>query len=400
MHIVVYDRLGLFTGVPGQVLETYHNLSRATDALNSTGETNYYATVLNGTSRYIWWANDLAEAPSANAADVASATTTEPQVFFFTGGQDGPSESTVAPQTVFAGYDCFQSVEQYEIDLVMCGKSIGGIDGSLLPNYVLSNLTQYRKDCVAFASPALDDVVNNVGNELTSILAFRNNLYNTSYQVLDTGYKYQYDNYNDNYVWVPLNGDIAGTCARTDFTNDFFWSPAGLTRGQILNIVQLAYNPPQADRDVLYPNGINPVITLPQLGTVLFGDKTLYTSTSAFSRINVRRLFIGLERAIGTMAKFELFEFNDSFTQNNFKATVNPYLAQIQGARGITDFLVVCDSTNNTPEIVDQEQFIAAMYIKPARSINFILLQFVAVATGVAFSEVILGSSIPSSTVQ
>jgi phage tail sheath protein FI len=206
---------------------------------------------------------------------------------------------------------------------------------------------------------------------------------------LDSGYKYQYDRYNDIYRWIPLNGDVAGLCARTDQTNDAWWSPAGLNRGNIKNVVKLAWNPRKAERDVLYNNGVNPVVTFPGQGTVLYGDKTLLAKPSAFDRINVRRLFIVLEKAISTAAKYSLFEFNDAFTRAQFKNLVTPYLRNIQGRRGITDFLVVCDETNNTAQVIDSNQFVGDIYIKPARSINFIQLNFVAVGTGVQFSEVV-----------
>ena len=221
------------------------------------------------------------------------------------------------------------------------------------------------------------------------MVSFRNNLRSTSYAVMDSGYKYMYDRYNDLYRWIPLNGDVAGLCVRTDNTNDPWWSPAGLNRGQIKNLVKLAYNPRKADRDTLYKAGINPVVTFPGQGTILFGDKTLLNKPSAFDRINVRRLFIVLEKAIATASKFTLFEFNDAFTRAQFKSLVVPYLREVQGRRGITDFLVVCDDTNNTPDIIDRNEFVGDIYIKPARSINFIQLNFVAVRTGVAFSEVV-----------
>jgi phage tail sheath protein FI len=206
---------------------------------------------------------------------------------------------------------------------------------------------------------------------------------------MDGSYKYQYDRYNDLYRWIPLNGDIAGLCARTDQTNDAWWSPAGFNRGQIKNIVRLGYSPKEAERDTLYVNNINPVVTFRGEGTVLYGDKTLQSKPSSFDRINVRRLFIVLEKAISSASKYSLFEFNDPFTRSQFKNLVVPYLRQIQGRRGITDFYVVCDETNNTPQVIDSNQFVGDIYIKPARSINFIQLNFVAVGTGVQFSEVI-----------
>lgn len=221
------------------------------------------------------------------------------------------------------------------------------------------------------------------------MVEFRNSCRSTSYAVLDSGYKYQYDKYNDQYRWVPLNGDIAGLAAYTDSIRDAWWSPAGFNRGQIKNIVKLAWNPKKGERDILYKNGVNPIVNFPGQGIVMFGDKTLLAKPSAFDRINVRRLFIVLEKAIATAAKFTLFEFNDEFTRASFVNLVTPFLRDVQGRRGVTDFVVVCDETNNTGEVVDRNEFVGDIYIKPARSINFIQLNFVAVRSGVEFSEVI-----------
>jgi phage tail sheath protein FI len=221
------------------------------------------------------------------------------------------------------------------------------------------------------------------------VIDYRNLLRSTSYAVLDSGYKYQYDKYNDVYRWVPLNGDTAGLCVRTDNTRDPWFSPAGFNRGQIKNVVKLAFNPDKADRDQLYKNGINPVVNFPGQGVVLYGDKTLLAKPSAFDRINVRRLFIVLEKAIATASKFTLFEFNDEFTRASFRNLVEPFLRDVQGRRGIYDFRVVCDDTNNTPEVIDRNEFRGDIYIKPARSINFIQLNFVAVRTGVEFEEIV-----------
>jgi len=266
-----------------------------------------------------------------------------------------------------------------------------GASNSAVITYVISNLAERRKDCMVFFSPPLSSVQANVTQPVTSIISFRNNTManiSSSYAVMDSGWKYQYDRYNDVYRWVPLNGDVAGLCARTDLTNDPWWSPAGLNRGQIKNVVKLAYSPNKTDRDLLYKNGVNPVISVIGSGTVLYGDKTLQIKPSAFDRINVRRLFIVLEKAIATASKYSLFEFNDAFTRAQFKNLVEPYLRDVQGRRGITDFLVVCDTTNNTGEVIDRNEFVADIYIKPARSINFITLNFIATRTGISFSEV------------
>jgi phage tail sheath protein FI len=242
-----------------------------------------------------------------------------------------------------------------------------------------------------FASPqsVSGDVVVGSGSTATdALIAYRNSLPSTSYGVLDTGYKYQYDRYNDKYRYVPLNGDIAGLCARTDYTNDPWFSPGGLNRGQVKNVVRLAVNPTKTDRDELYKNGVNPVVTFPGEGTVLFGDKTLLAKPSAFDRINVRRLFIVMEKAIATAAKFQLFEFNDSFTRAQFRSLVEPFLRDVQGRRGITDFRVKCDESNNTGEVIDRNEFVADIFIKPNRSINFITLTFVAARSAINFSEI------------
>jgi phage tail sheath protein FI len=255
--------------------------------------------------------------------------------------------------------------------------------------YVINNICESRKDCIALVSPKMDSVVGEQ-DPLTSVLLDREDLQiSTSYAVMDNNWKYMYDKYNDTYRWVPLNGDIAGLCVRTDTQRDPWWSPAGLNRGQIKNAIKLAYNPDKADRDDLYMHNVNPVVSLPGQGIVLFGDKTLLSKPSAFDRINVRRLFIVLEKASALAARFLLFEFNDDFTRASFKNMVEPYLRQVKAGRGVYDFRVVCDATNNTPEIIDSNQFVGDIYIKPARSINFIQLNFIAVRTGVAFEEVV-----------
>ena len=389
IHVVVVDNGGQFTGIPGTVLEVYKNLSRATDAISIDGTTNYYKNVINQKSSHVWWANDRSGALSANAALVTSATTTAPLDLTFVLGRDGINEAA-APVNIFAnGYDLFKSTEDVDIGLIIMGKTRGGTDGGQLANYVIDNIAEIRRDVVVFVSPNYSDVVFNVGDEGDACVAFRNLLRSTSYGFMDSGYKYMYDRYNDVNRWIPLNGDMAGLAARTEHTNDAWWSPAGFNRGQVKNYIQLAWNPRHTYRDQLYKNGINPVVAFPNQGVILYGDKTLLAKPSAFDRINVRRLFIVLERAISDASKYTLFEFNDAFTRAQFRNLVNPYLRQIQGRRGITDFLVVCDDTNNTPYIIDTNQFIGDIYIKPARSINFIQLNFVAVPTGVQFSEVI-----------
>ena len=384
LHVVVVDEDGKFTGVPGSILEAYKAVSRATDAKSVDGAANYYKTVINDVSQYVYAVQTLSGAAVATADSLANSTL-DVVSYDFVQGKDGPDEANIPMTNLAAAYDLFASAEDVDISLILTGKSVS----AQLANYLIDNIAETRKDCVVFISPKKSDVVNNVGQEADYVVTFRNLLHSTSYAVIDSGYKYMYDRYNDIYRWVPLNGDIAGLCVRTDDTNDPWFSPAGLNRGQIKNIVRLAYNPRKADRDTLYKSGINPVVTFPGQGTVLFGDKTLLGKPSAFDRINVRRLFIVLEKAIATASKFTLFEFNDAFTRAQFKNLVVPYLREVQGRRGITDFLVVCDDTNNTAEVIDRNEFVGDIYIKPARSINFIQLNFVAVRSGVAFSEVV-----------
>ena len=281
------------------------------------------------------------------------------------------------------GYDRFANPEEVDISLVITGAASTAVTTSIIA------MVESRKDCVVFVSPSKNDVVDNYGDELEDVIQTRNQLTSTSYAVMDSGWKYQYDKYNDTYRWVPLNGDIAGLAARTDNDRDPWFSPAGLNRGIIKNVVRLSWNPDKTSRDELYQKGINPVVTFPGEGTILYGDKTMLSRPSAFDRINVRRLFIVLEKAIARAARSTLFEFNDQFIRAQFVALVEPYLRDVQGRRGIFDFRVVCDETNNTPEVIDRNEFVGDIYIKPARSINFIQLNFVAVRTGVAFEEVV-----------
>jgi phage tail sheath protein FI len=297
-----------------------------------------------------------------------------------TGGVD--SVPTTADR-VSSYVNKFADAEEIDISLVMAANASTTLASAI------KDLVDSRKDCVGFVSPGLVDVVDNDQSEVSDITTYRNAIGSSSYMVMDSGWKYQFDKYNNVYRWVPLNGDIAGLCVRTDFERDPWFSPAGFNRGQIKNIVKLAWNPTKAERDDLYKIGVNPVVSFPGEGIVLYGDKTLQSKPSAFDRINVRRLFIVLEKAIARAAKYSLFEFNDAFTRAQFVALVEPYLRDVQGRRGIYDFRVVCDETNNTPEVIDRNEFVGDIYIKPARSINFIQLNFIAVRTGVAFDEIV-----------
>ena len=389
VSVVVVDEDGLISGTPGQVLEIYQNLSRATDAKKEDGTTNYYKTAINDFSRWIWATNDRSGAVSNTLTTVANSTNTTTYTKSFVRGTDGATESTVSMGAVGAAYDLFADASTVDVSLILQGKAIGTNDVQLA-NYLIDNIAEVRKDCVVFVSPAYSDVVGitTENAQAQNIVDFRNLLRNTSYAFLDSGYKYQYDKYADIYRYIPLNGDIAGITARSDSLKDPWFSPAGFTRGQIKNLVKLAFSPGKTERDLLYKNDVNPIVTFPGQGTVLYGDKTLLGRASAFDRINVRRLFIVLEKAIATASNSTLFEFNDDFTRSQFVNLVEPYLRDVQGRRGIFDFRVVCDETNNTAEVIDSNRFVGDIYIKPAKSINFIQLNFVAVRSGVEFNEI------------
>ena len=392
VSVVVVDEDGRFAGTPGTVLEVYEDLSRATDAIGEDGTTSFYKTVINDNSRYVWATNDRSEDATTTAALLTNSTATNPYARSFIGGRDGITETTATVASLASAYDLFADASSVDVSLLMAGKATGASAGAQLANYLIDNIAEVRKDCVVFVSPDKADVVGASGVEgvqASNIVTFRQNMRNSSYAFIDSGYKYQYDKYNDVYRYIPLNGDIAGLTARSDNLRDPWFSPAGYNRGQIKNLVKLAYSPGKTDRDLLYKNDINPVITQPGQGTILFGDKTALGRPSAFDRINVRRLFITLEKTIATAANQMLFEFNDEFTRAQFLNLIEPFLRDIQGRRGITDFRVVCDETNNTPEVVDSNRFVGDIYIKPAKSINFIQLNFVAVRSGVEFNEVV-----------
>ncbi|PCJ96762.1 MAG: hypothetical protein COA52_00715 [Hyphomicrobiales bacterium] len=388
MHVVVIDEDGDVSDVPGTVLEVFESLSRATGAKSEQGGSIYYKDALNQSSKYIWYANDRAGSPSNTSVNMV-ALDTYPLTLSLTGGTDSLSESAIPLASLANAYDQFKNAEDVDVSVIMAGKAVGGVHGEGVANYISDNITEIRRDCVVVISPQLADVVDNPFGETEDTVQFRNALRSSTYSFLDSGYKYRYDRYNDTHRWVPMNGDVAGTFSRTDKDRDPWWSPAGYSRGTIKNVVKLAFNPNKANRDILYKNGVNPIIHKKGRGVVLFGDKTLSGKKSAFDRINVRRLFIVLEKAIATASEDLLFEFNDAFTRSQFRNMVVPYLRDIQGRRGIYEFRVVCDETNNTGEIIDNNQFIGDIYIKPAKSINEIVLNFVAVRTGVEFEEVV-----------
>ena len=381
MHMVIIDELGAWTGQAGTVLERFGFVSKASDAKQDDGTNNYYKDVVNSRSKYVWWMDHKSATNWGDAATAEFDTITGTlDVTMDHGANDTSSQGQL--QT---GWEIFANGEQYDVRLL----PLGACD-TTTATYVINNVCETRLDCVAFVSPndGGDPIIDTGSDATDAINSYRDALPSSSYAVMDSGYKYQYDRYNDKYRWIPLNADIAGLCARTDYQADPWYSPGGLNRGQIKNVVKLSFNPTKTDRDVLYANGVNPVVTFPGQGTILFGDKTLLAKPSAFNRINVRRLFIVLEKTISTAAKSQMFEFNDTFTRAQFKNLVEPFLRDVQGRRGITDFLVKCDETNNTGEVIDSNEFVADIFVKPSRSINFITLNFVAARSSVAFSEI------------
>jgi len=384
IHVVVIDEDGGVSGVPGTILESYSKLSKASDAKSPQGDVNYYQTVISNKSNYVFFMDHNSSGTNwGNAAAGTAFTDVDvPTSESLSGGLDGTNSTD---GNLKSGYELFNDADTVDVGLIIAGPS-----GSASHIDNLITIAENRKDCVVFASPQRSDVVNisNSNTQTSNVVDFFNGIRSSSYVVFDSGYKYCYDRYSDVYRFVPLNGDIAGLAARTDILADSWFSPAGLNRGIIRGAAKLAYNPTKTQRDDLYTARVNPVATFSGQGTILFGDKTGLGSPSAFDRINVRRLFITLEKAVATASKFQLFEFNDEFTRANFRNIVEPFLREVQGRRGITDFLVVCDETNNTGEVIDRNEFVAEIFVKPARSINFITLSFVATRTGVSFEEV------------
>ena len=481
LHVIVYDKEAKISGTAGTILEKFGYVSKASDAKNSDGSSNYYKDVLNNKSKYVWFKGHISLASNSNSTwgsvtangkiydshatynvatlsvinGIPTTAYSNGDIIQIQGGvlATAPNAGTkanatvtvngsgnVVSLTIFSGggkyvelpsgtlttsnvtgtgtgltvnatfnttfntthpliggvddapgsglinsaYDLFENADSTDVSLLMAGAT----SGITTPNYLIA-LAESRKDCLVFISPDREDVVDNFGDEATDVAAAAGALTKSSYAVMDSGYKYQYDKYNDTYRWIPLNGDIAGLCVRTDNERDPWFSPAGLNRGVIKNVVKLAWNPTKAQRDTIYKAGVNPVVTFPGEGTILYGDKTLLNRPQAMDRINVRRLFIVLEKSIAKAARSSLFEFNDEFTRAAFVNIVEPYLREVQGRRGIYDYRVICDTTNNTAEVIDQNQFVGDIYIKPARSINFIQLNFTAVRTGVEFEEIV-----------
>ena len=393
MHIAVIDEDGTITGTAGTILETFEGVSQAHDAKDASGNSNYYPDVIYRDSKFIYWIDHISTLSDGltKVGTTFDNTVGDAFVISNTSLSGGTDDFVATNAEIATAYEKFLDAENVDIDLLICGPSQTSADatGDTKATAVMDIATA-RKDCVAFISPARADVVG-VANAVTqtqNVVSFADGLPSTSYAVIDSGYKYMYDRYNDVYRFVPLNGDTAGLCARTDNIADSHFSPAGYSRGQIRGAVKLAFNPNQSQRDELYKARINPVVSFPGQGTVLFGDKTAQAKPSAFDRINVRRLFITLEKTISIAAKFQLFEFNDEFTRAQFRNLIEPFLRDVQGRRGVTDFSVVCDDTNNTADVIDRNEFRADIFVKPNRSINFIQLNFVATRSGVAFSEV------------
>ena len=386
MHIAIVDEDGGITGTAGEVLEIYDSVSKGSDAKTAQGDTNYYVDVLYNQSEYIYWMDHVSTGSNWGSA-VAGITFTALSAPFtrsLVSGADGSAVSTAELKTA---YEKYNDADTVDVNLIIAGKG----NATHIDNLI--TIAENRKDAIVFVSPERADVVNvtNSTTQTTNVKGFFDSIRSSSYVVFDSGYKYTYDKYNDVFRYVPLNGDIAGLAARTDLIADSWFSPAGFNRGVIRGAVKLSYNPTQGQRDELYRARVNPVVTLPGQGTLLFGDKTGLSTPSAFDRINVRRLFITLEKAISTASKFQLFEFNDEFTRAQFRNIVEPFLRDVQGRRGVTDFRVVCDSSNNTANVIDSNEFRADIFVKPNRSINFIQLQFVATRSGAAFEEVVGG---------
>ena len=389
IHVWVYDVNGSITGELGTVLETWTYLSQASDVKGSDGSSLYYKDVINAGSKWVHIGNHPAALTDAGESATGNAFTNVATFFIaLTGGIDD-NALTVGETTTALGM--FADAETMDMSLMFQSNSgLSAGDNITLSNYITA-LCAARKDAVGFVSPERAATVN-AAAPATTVATWRTAITSTSYGFADSSSLYVYDKYNDVYRWISAAGSMAGLTANADLVADAWFSPAGFTRGNVRNVTKLAWNPNQAARDALYKTGVNPIVTFPGSGTVLFGDKTLQAKPSAFDRINVRRLFIVLEKAVSTASKASLFEFNDEFTRAQFRNMVEPFLRDVKGRRGVTDFKVVCDGTNNTGAIIDTNKFVADIYVKPARSINYITLNFIATRTGVEFSEIAGGN--------
>ena len=384
LHIAVVDEDGAISGTPGTVLETFGFLSQASDAKDTSGTSLFYKDVINSKSEWIWWTDhdtSLSDAGETVAANTSFTTNSAAIEASLGGGTDDNAPTTAE---VTAAYDLLADADTIDVNLLFATPDANGADTIAEK---LITIAKTRKDCMAFVSPPLEDTVGSAAPG-TDVKAFADGLTSTSYASCDSTALYVYDKHNDVYRFIGASGHMAGLCANTDSVADAWFSPAGVNRGQLLGVTKLAYNPTKADRDTLYKARVNPIVSMPGQGTILFGDKTLLKRPSAFDRINVRRLFIVLEKAISTAAKAQLFEFNDEFTRAQFRNLIEPFLRDVKGRRGLTDFLVVCDNTNNTSAVIDGNRFVADLFIKPSRSINFITLNFIATRSGIEFSEI------------
>ena len=394
LHVCVIDEDGAISGTAGTVLENFGFMSQASDAKNDDGTSNFYKDVIDNQSEYIRWIDhdtNLDEAGFTLAAAKAANTDSEGANTFKTHGSameaslsGGTDDNAPTTGEIAAGFDLLEDSETVDVNLLFAAPDADGAEAIAED---LISIANARKDCMAFISPPIADTVN-TSSAAANVKAFADGLTSTSYASCDSSAVYVYDKYNDVFRYIPASGHMAGLCANTDSVADSWFSPAGVNRGQLLGVTKLAFNPKKADRDTLYKARVNPVVSLPGQGTLLFGDKTLLSSPSAFDRINVRRLFIALEKAISTAAKAQLFEFNDEFTRAQFRNLVEPFLRDVKGRRGLTDFQVICDTTNNTSQVIDGNKFVADIFIKPTRSINFISLNFIATRSGVEFSEI------------
>lgn len=418
MHILVLDADGKITGSPGSLLEKFLFVSKASNAKGPQGENNYYKDVIKANSQYLYWGsheqneifdvNDNASGAIGQSGINRSFDLFKSSVSFtntlgesligtknnatiqyvFSGGSDGYS---ISRDQILSAYDLVADQETVKVDYLLMGPSFGSFQDSVAKAQKLIDIANTRKDCIAFISPIRGDVIGQVDPNVIvdRQIVFYSLLASSSYAVFDSNYKYIYDKYNDTYRYIPCNADVAGLCLQTTVNQEPWYSPAGLNRGNLKNAIKVAFSPLKDQRDKLYANRINPIVNFPGQGIVLFGDKTALGYQSAFDRINVRRLFLAIERTISDAAKQQLFELNDEITRSSFKNIIEPYLRQVQGRRGIVDFLVVCDGTNNPPEAIDRGEFYAEIYVKPTRSINFITLTFVATRTGTAFAEIV-----------
>ena len=400
MHVIVIDEDGLWTGDPGYILEKFAYVSKASDAKRPDGSSNYIKDVLRNESKYVWLgdvtqlttlsvaAGTAAGQPKAGATfqTFDSATAAEGVL----GGSMGwgANGAAITSAQLQLGYALYATPEIVDVNLIIGGPGVDATDtatGVYLAGLVGQGASA-RNDAMVFLSPTLTDAVTT--KTAAAMVTTKTTYGSNNYVVMDGAWKYMYDRYRDVFFYCPMNGDTAGLVARTEHTNDAWWSPAGMNRGQVKNIIKLSWEPTKADRDTMYQKSVNPLITMPGAGVLLWGDKTAQIKPSAFDRINVRRLFIVLEKAIAIAAKAMLFEFNDEFTRSAFVNMVEPFLREVQGRRGITDFKVVCDTSNNTGNIIDTNQFVGDIYVKPARSINYIQLNFIAARTDVSFSEI------------